>query len=149
GTLATALGLSYPVASVGWAVGSASQRMLQLSVTTTSGHATLFGGYQIEGLLGLRSTFFRVTGVTLAGPSGAIKPGATAMVTGRITPTPSSPVALQRRIGSGPWQTRIPALHIGAGGTITISALPTVTCSYRLVLASGAVSPVVTVTVSS
>ncbi len=149
GTLATALGLSYPVASVGWAVGSASHRMLQLSVTTTSGHTTVFGGYQIEGLLGLRSTFFRVTGVTLAGPGGAITPGKTATVTGRVTPTPSSPVALQRRIGSGPWQTRIAALRIGAGGTITISARPTVTCSYRLVLASGAVSPVVTVTVSS
>jgi stage II sporulation protein D len=149
GTLAADLGLHYPVASLAWSVGSASQRMLRLAVTTTSGHTTVFGGYDVQGLLDLRSTFFRLTGVTLSGPAAAVRPGQSAAIAGRITPAPASPVALQRRIGSGTWQTRITSLRIGPGGTIAITARPAVTCSYRLVLASGAVSPVVTVTVSS
>ena len=145
--LGRSLGLAAPVVSVTPAIGGLSRRVLSLAVRTSTGGTSDILGYRVQQLLSLRSTYFRITGVTLTIPP-RVEIGQGAQLNGSVWPLPSGPVALQRRIGSGPWVTRLSSLHLNAAGAFTVYPRPTGTWSYRLIVPGGIVSPVVTVVAS-
>ena len=143
--LSRAFRLAYPAVAVTPAIGTRSRRVLALAVRTGAGDTTDLLGYRVQQLLGLRSTFFRITGVTL-NIAPRVEIGQVAPLTGSVWPLPPGAVALQRRIGAGPWVTRLSNLRLNAAGAFIVDPRPTGTWSYRLVVAGGAISPVVTVT---
>jgi len=144
--IARELGFSRPVVALSPVIGSRSRRVLRLDVVMAGGGTATVDGYAAQQLLGLRSTYFRIAGVTLTGPA-SVPAGHLAVLSGSVWPLPRGAVALQRRIGTGPWVTRIAALRISADGSFRVTTHPTGIWSYRLVPPGGAASPVVTVAV--
>jgi stage II sporulation protein D len=144
--LAHALGVSGTVASLAMTIDGPSQRVLSMDVTSSGGTSTLTG-VQVQGRMGLRSTWFRLLQRTLTAPARAVaKVGVT--ITGHVWPVPSGPVALARRGAAGTaWTVAVPALHVGVKGNFTVRLTPKADRSYRLVTGGKAVSPRVTVAV--
>ena len=116
-----------------------STRPAARSVTRTSGQAFT--------ALSLRSTYFRLLGVTLIAPA-RVANGSTFSVTGRAWPRPTV-LRLQVKLdGTSTWLTAPTAVHMAANGTFTVRRVQHQSVSYRLVRTSG-VSPVVHVTITA
>src|SRR5436190_14102365 len=69
--LARALGVSGAVGSVAMTIDGPSQRILHLDVTSSGGTSSL-SGVQVQGRMGLRSSYFRILQRTLVAPRIAV-----------------------------------------------------------------------------
>jgi SpoIID/LytB domain protein len=147
-TLARAFGYASPVRSVDQTWDGPSLREQTLVLHTAAANRKWTGLGAAEHL-GLRSNYFRVIQVTLNANSKPVKSGGTITVTGRVWPRPTASVKLLRRVaGTSAWTVATPKLVLGTGGRFTFTTTAVSSRSYRLGLASGAISPVVSVTVS-
>ncbi len=99
------LGLSGKVRSVDLTIDGPSQRVTHATFhTRRADHG--YSGPGAESALGLRSNYFRIVGVALAGPAQAIA-GTPFALTGRVWPLPHHRVSLLVRGRTGkPWTTR-------------------------------------------
>ena len=138
--LARAVGLSGKVRSVDLTVDGPSQRITHATFhTRKADHG--YSGPGAESALGLRSNYFRIVGVTFAGPTRAIA-GSPFALTGRVWPLPHHRVSLLVHDGPGqPWTTAENRLSLTANGRFSTSIHPKQNKVYRLGLPAGAVSP--------
>jgi stage II sporulation protein D len=144
--LAQALGLSGVVGSLDMTIDPASQRVLQMAVTSSAGTSTLTGD-DVEADMGLRSNYFRLLQRTLVAPSTAVA-AAGITITGHVWPLPSGAVSLERRgVAGAPWQVAVAALHLDASGNFSVRLTPKADRTYRLASSGAAVSPAVLVSV--
>jgi len=142
--LARKFGLNGGVAAVDNAVDEPTQRITSLvihrkgfaPVTRTSGQAF--------SALGLRSTYFRLLGVTVTAPPSAVK-AHNFTITGRVWPRPTTKVFLQFHAdGAGTWTTSATPLTVAANGTFSTVRHQSVPHYFRVVRNS-AISPIVRV----
>lgn len=140
--LASALGVSGSVTGLTATVDGASHRVLSLGVRATGGTATL-NGVQVQGRLGLRSTWFRLLQRTLTAPSTAVA-GTPITVSGRAWPAPSR-LRLERRTAPGATWSVVTTLRLHANGTFSVQVTPTANRQYRLLSGGKAISPRVSV----
>jgi stage II sporulation protein D len=84
----------------------------------------------IRWALGLRSTWFSVSVLSLSRPAGPILPGADVTLSGSARHV--SVVLLEQKTRYGDWQQG-PALQLAPDGTFTVSVRPDGTTLYRLV----------------
>jgi stage II sporulation protein D len=140
--LASALGVSGSVTGLTATVDAPSHRVLSLGVTASGGSATL-DGVQVQGRLGLRSTWFRFAQRTITAPSTAVaRAGIT--VSGRAWPVPGN-LRLERRAAPGaPWAV-VTTLKVHANGTFSVKLTPNANRTYKLLSGGKAVSPRVSV----
>ena len=140
--LASALGVSGSVTGLTATVDSASRRVLSLGVTATAGSATL-DGVQVQGRLGLRSTWFRLLQRTLTAPATAVA-GTPITVSGRAWPVPGT-LQLERRTAPGAAWSVVTTLRPHRNGTFSVQVTPTANRQYKLLSGGKAVSPRVSV----
>ncbi len=138
--LARALGVKGRVRSVDLTIDGPSQRVTHATFHTgTANHG--YSGPGAESALGLRSNYFRIVGVTLAGPTRAIA-GTPFSLSGRVWPLPHHRISLLEHNGPGqPWTTADDRLSLKPNGTFSTSIHPKQNRVYRLGLPAGAVSP--------
>ena len=76
-----------------------------------------------------------------------VKPGGLVTVTGRVWPRPTGAVRLLRRVaGTSTWSLAA-TVTLGSGGRFTFHTTAVSSRAFKLGTSSGAVSPVVTLTV--
>jgi stage II sporulation protein D len=138
--LARALGISGKVRSVDLTIDGPSQRVTHATFHTRAGdHGYTGPGAQLA--LGLRSNYFRIVGVKLAGPEHSIA-GTRFALTGRVWPKLHHRVSLLVHDAPGqPWTTAEPKLSLDPAGRFSTTIHPKRNRVYRLGLAAGAVSP--------
>ena len=145
--LAAAFGYPHPVSSIDQAVDPASLRELRLILHTAAASHT-WTGLAVQAHLGLRSNYFRLFQVTLDRTPRTSRPGRVVHFAGRVWPRPTGTVrVLVHRLGAAGWKLNPVRVHVGAAGHFRFVERPSATKDYRLRLGSGAVSPVVRVTV--
>jgi SpoIID/LytB domain protein len=145
--LARLFGYHAAVSSIDQTIDPPSLRELTLTLHNASGDH-VWSGPSVQAQLGLRSSYFRVLQVTLQGPERKIRAGTRITVTGRVWPRPSTAVSFQRRTGSSTmWTTGVARLTLDAQGRFVLHLTPRADKAYRLVLRTGATSPVIHVTV--
>jgi stage II sporulation protein D len=145
--LAATFGYASPVSSIDQAVDPASLRELRLILHTAAGSHT-WTGLAVQAHLGLRSNYFRVFQVTLDRAPRTSRPGHAVGFTGRVWPRPTGTVrVLSRAVGAAAWKLNPVSVHVGPAGRFRFVERPSVSKDYRLRLGSGAVSPVIRVTV--
>ena len=146
--LARLFGYTSPVGSIDETIDPASRRELTLTLHTAAADRVLSGpAAQIRA--GLRSTYFRVLQTTLKVSSHAIRRGTSIIVSGRVWPRPSSRVSLLRRSSaSTAWTVSVDHLPLTADGRFAVRLRPSSNRQYRLLLRTGAISPVVSVQVA-
>ena len=145
--LAQAFGLGGEISAVDNVVDAPSLRILSLVLHTPSGTSVTRTSGQAFTALSLRSTYFRLLGLTLIAPA-RVANGSTFSVTGRAWPRPTV-LRLQVKLdGTSTWLTAPTAVHMAANGTFTVRRVQHQSVSYRLVRTSG-VSPVVHVTITA
>ncbi len=138
--LARALGVGGKVRSLDLTIDGPSQRVTHATFHTGRGDRG-YSGPGAELALGLRSNYFRIVGVTLAGPTRAIA-GRRFSLTGRVWPLPHHRVSLLVHDGPGqPWTTAEERLSLKANGTFSTSIHPKQNRVYRLGLPARAASP--------
>ncbi len=100
-----------------------------LSVSTTS--APSFGGGTVSGALGLRSTWFSISMMSLQQPTpiAPLPYGSSVTLTGLIRGIAG--VSLEQRVFGGSW-TLVGPVTPAADGTLLLPEAPTVTTDYRL-----------------
>ncbi|MFI5049566.1 MAG: SpoIID/LytB domain-containing protein [Gaiellales bacterium] len=142
--LARKFGLNGSVFAVDQTIDLPSQRVTSL-VIHRKGFAPLRRtSGQAFSALGLRSTYFRLLGVTLTPPASVIK-ARNFTITGRVWPRPTTKVLLQFHAdGVSGWTTAGTPLKIAASGTFSVVRHQSVPHSFRVVR-NAAVSPVVRV----
>jgi stage II sporulation protein D len=140
--LASALGVAGSVSGLTTTIDGPSLRTLRLGVTASGGTATLTG-VQVQGRLGLRSTWFRLLQRTLTAPGSAIA-GAGITVSGRAWPVPAR-LQLERRGAPGTAWSVVATLRPHADGTFSVNVTPTANRTYKLLSSGKAISPAATV----
>jgi stage II sporulation protein D len=107
-----------------------------LSVNTTS--APSFGGGTVSGALGLRSTWFSISMMSLQQPTpiAPLPYGSSVTLTGLIRGIPG--VSLEQRVFGGSW-TLVGPVTPAADGSLLLPEAPTVTTDYRLATPTAAV----------
>jgi hypothetical protein len=100
-----------------------------LSVSTTS--APSFGGGTVSGALGLRSTWFSISMMSLQQPTpiAPVPYGSSVTLTGLIRGVAG--VSLEQRVFGGSW-TLVGPVTPAADGSLLMPETPTVTTDYRL-----------------
>src|SRR4029079_4297103 len=94
--------------------------------------------------LGLRSTYFRLLGVTVTAPTSVVK-ARNFTITGRVWPRPTTKVFLQYHAeGAGTWTTSATPLSVAENGTFRTVRHQSVPHFFRVVRNS-AISPIVRV----
>jgi stage II sporulation protein D len=124
--LARALHIPGPVQDVQTALNS-SGRVTTMTVLTPQGPRT-FDGTPLRRVLELRSTWFSVGVLALAGPSTPVTYGASARLTGVARGMGST--TLQTRTGT--WQA-VGTVTPGPDGALNIGIRPSATTDYRIV----------------
>jgi stage II sporulation protein D len=141
-------GYVHPITSIDQTVDPPSLRELTLTLHNATGDH-VWSGPSVQAQLGLRSTYFRVLQVSLAGPQKAVKSGTRITVSGRVWPRPSTAVTFERRTGASTvWTVGVARLPLDSEGRFVLHLTPRADKAYRLVLRNGAVSPVIHVTVT-
>jgi len=139
----------YPNGNVSWVdnhVDVPTQRITSLDLHFLNGTQTTRTSGQAFTALALKSTYFRLLGLTLNAPS-RVTSGALFHITGRVWPKPlSGGVRLQYRFGTGAWQYAVASVNLGADGRFSIARRQSRDISFRLVRLH-AVSPVIHVDV--
>jgi stage II sporulation protein D len=148
-TLARALGVGGRVVDATTSVNS-SLRVAQLDLrTVVSGAArtTPVPGSSVAAALGLRSTWFRVSVLSLQPPlpNPAVPAGAKVSLTGVLRGAAGAVV--QQRTAGGQW-TALRKPRPGRGQTFTIAVRPTATTWYRVAV-PGAASPPIRIRVAA
>src|SRR5262249_38855801 len=103
-------------------------RAKQVIVTGTNGGVTVPAG-SVRSALGLRSTWFSTSVLSLARPRGRVTAGASVTLTGLVQ-RDKDPVTLQERPAAGVWQAG-PPVTPDADGNFTVAVSPTVPTQYR------------------
>ena len=141
----------FPHSRVAWvrhSIDGPSLRVLSVELHFKNGGTATRTGGQAYTALGLRSTYFRLLGVTLDGPT-RVTAGSRFFLTGRVAPRPpSGRVKLQYRVSGGAWQTASRLVELRTDGTFTVRRRHAHDVSFRLVRPS-AVSPVIHVNVAA
>jgi hypothetical protein len=144
--LAEQLDLSHRVTRVDPTIDRASRRVLRLTVHTRGGGSTRLSAGTVFADLGLRSTYFRLLGLTLRAPP-RLHRGKSFTLRGRLWPRPHSRWHIQlRRRGEG-WQRVHSRVRLDSDGRFALRRSPRHDISYRIDR-RGAISPVVTVNVT-
>src|SRR5207248_4232569 len=112
-TLASRLGTGGSVAWVEHHIDAPSRRVLSVTLHKPSGATIDRSASQVSSALSLRSTYFRLLGLTLTAPFSA-RPGQAFAVSGRVWPKPASAVALQGRFDGGRWFVLVRRLKLDA-----------------------------------
>jgi stage II sporulation protein D len=146
-TLATRLGTGGTVAWVEHHIDGPSRRVLSVTLHKPSGATVVRSSSQLSSELSLRSTYFRLLGLTLRAPFSA-RPGQAFAVSGRVWPKAASAVALQGRFDGGRWFILVKRVRLDADGHFIVWRRHNRTIHFRLVRRN-AVSPVIAVTIGS
>jgi stage II sporulation protein D len=141
----------FPNGRVSWvdhSIDGPSLRVLGLTLHFRNGVTASRTASQAFSSLGLKSTYFRLLGVTLNAPT-RVAPGVRFFVTGRVMPKPlGSYVRLQSRVSGGAWLTAPDKVMLAADGTFSVRRHNGKDVSFRVVRPN-AVSPVVHVNVAA
>jgi SpoIID/LytB domain protein len=142
--LAARFGTSGGVLAVDHTIDAPSLRVMSLALHKSDGTTVNRTASQAFSQLALKSTYFRLLGVTLNAPLHATA-GVPFNVSGRAWPKPIGGVKLQYRLGtSTTWVTATTAVQLDADGRFTVPRKNAQIVSFRLIRAD-AVSPVVKV----
>lgn len=144
--LGRAFGLGRKVTAVDHRIDVGSFRVTRVTLHLGNGSTVQRDPRQPGFGPSLRSTYFRILGLSLNAPS-TVRSGAGFTVSGRMWPKPSGPVRLQSRVGSGAWQT-VSMLSLGPLGRFSVHRVRHRSGAFRLVRVN-AVSPVVPITVTT
>ncbi len=99
-------------------------------VTDASGQATTLAAEKVRLALGLKSTWFTASVLTLSRPAGVVHTDDPVTLSG-VVKRVQGPVTLQFRRGDGEWQNG-PTVKPGAAGAFSVQVTPGSTTFYRL-----------------
>ena len=116
---------------------SASGRVTSVTAIGTNG-SVVVGATELRRRLGLRSTWFSVGVLSLAGPSAPVVYGSTTRLSGVARGVGG--VSLQKRSASG-WED-VARVNATKSGALTVAVKPTVTTQYRLASGKAAAAAV-------
>jgi stage II sporulation protein D len=109
------------------AIVNSSGRVTTLTAVTPSGERS-FDGTALRRVLGLRSTWFSVGVLSLAGPSTAVAYGSSARLSGVVRGLAG--VTLQQRV-NGVWQA-VGEVKPAKDGSVAVAVAPKISTLYRL-----------------
>ena len=144
--LADLLDLAHRVTRVDTTIDRPSRRVLRLTVHTRGGGSAHLSAGAVFADLGLRSTYFRLRGVTLDGPA-RLRRGDSFTLRGRLWPRPHGRWRLQLRRPGEDWQRVRAHVRLARDGRFSLRRSPRHDIRYRVEL-KAAFSPVVRVDVT-